>query len=286
MEVESMRIVMDDAGDLPAEMIEQHKITVIPINVTFGTEEFLTGITMDHEGFYQKVKEVGEHNFPKSSQPTPYQFVKLFEEILAEGESDILTITVGEKLSGTYESAELARKELAGKGNFYVFDSAAGSAGQGYMVLEAARMLQSGAGIDEILARLEQIRDTQHIAFLVDSLEYAVKGGRVGFMQSTMASLLRIKPIMQLKDGVIVEAGKVRTYNKALDYLVNYMVERVDQKPVKVAYIHAGDPEGAVKLRERSQSKLNIIEEIMTDMAVSVAINLGPGALGIVVIPE
>ena len=281
-----MRIVMDDAGDLPAEMIKEHNIRVIPINVTFGTEEYQTGVTMDHQDFYQKVKEVGENNFPKSSQPTPYQFVEVYKEILTEGESDILTITVSQKLSGTYDSAEAAGEELAGQGNFYLFDSASGSAGQGYIVLEAARMVQSGAGIEEILARLERIRDTQLIAFLVDSLEYAVKGGRIGFMQSTLASLLRIKPIMQVKDGVIVEAGKVRTYNKALDYIVDYMVERVGQKPVKLAFIHAGDPEGAAMLRERSLGKLKATEELTTDMGISVAINLGPGALGIVVIPE
>ena len=281
-----MRIVMDDAGDLPAEMIEEHNITIIPINVTFGTEEYLTGVTIDHQGFYQKVQEVGEDNFPKSSQPTPFQFVELFKEILAEGESDILTVTVGQKLSGTYDSAEAAGQELAGQGNFYLFDSATGSVGQGYTALEAARMAQSGAGIEQILPRLEKIRDTQFTAFLVDSLEYAVKGGRVSFVQSTLASLLRIKPIMQVKDGAIVEAGKVRTYNKALDYIVDYMVERVGQNPVKVAYIHAGDPEGAAKLRELSQNKLNATEEITTDMAISVAINMGPGAVGIAVVPE
>ncbi len=281
-----MRIVMDDAGDLPSEMIKQYNIRVVPINVTFGTEEFLTGISIDHAGFYQKVKEVGESNFPKSSQPTPYQFVEVYKEILAENERDILTITVGQKLSGTYDSAEAAGKELAGQGNFYLFDSAAGSAAQGYMILEAARLLQGGAGIEEILNRLEQIRDTQLIAFLIDSLEYAVKGGRIGFMQSTLASILHIKPIMQLKDGAIVEAGKVRTYNKALAYIVDYMVERVGQSPVKVAFIHAGDPEGAAELRQLSVGKLNTTEEFTTDMGISVAINLGPGALGIVVVPE
>jgi DegV family protein with EDD domain len=281
-----MRIVMDDAGDLPAEMIEKYDIQVIPINVTFGTEEFLTGISMDHQAFYQKVKEVGEHNFPKSSQPTPYQFVELFKEILAGGEKDILTITVGQKLSGTYDSAEAAGQELAGQGNFYLFDSAAGSAAQGYMVLEAARLLQGGAGVQEILARLEEIREKQLIAFLINSLEYAVKGGRIGSLQSMVASVLRIKPIMQLKDGAIVEAGRVRTYNKALDYIVDYMVERVGHNPVKVAFIHAGDPEGAELLRQRSQSKLSATEDFTTDMGISVAINLGPGALGIVVIPE
>ena len=281
-----MRIVMDDAGDLPQEAIDKFGITVIPVNIAFGTEEFLSGVTMTQDDFYQKVKEVGEDNFPKTSQPTPYQFVELYKKIIAEGEKDILTITVGEKLSGTYESADIASKELEGQGNFYLFDSAAGSASQGYMVLEAARMLEKGHKIEEIVERLAVMRETQRVAFLVDSLEFAVKGGRIGFMQSTVASLLRIKPIMQLKDGVIIEAGKVRTYKKALEYIVDFIGERVGQQPIKAAFIHADDYEGATKLQEIARAKLNISEEIMADMGISVAINLGPGALGIVAIPE
>lgn len=281
-----MRIVMDDAGDLPADLIERYNIKVIPVNITFGTEEYLTGISLDHDAFYAKVKEVGEHNFPKSSQPTPYQFEEIYKEILAEGEKDILTITVGKKLSGTYDSAEAAGNKLKEEGNFYLFDSAGGSAAQGYMVIEAARMAENGATAEEILARLMEMSQQQIIAFLVDSLEYAVKGGRVGFLQSTMASLLRIKPIMQLKDGQIVEAGRVRTYSKALDYIIDYVAERVDGRPIKMAVIHAGSPEGAHQLQARARDRLNCSEEFIADMGISVAINLGPGALGIVAIPE
>ena len=281
-----MRIVMDDAGDLPVELVKKLNIRNVPINITFGTEEYLTGITMDHAAFYEKVKEVGEHNFPKSSQPTPYQFEQVYREILAEGENEILTITVGEKLSGTYASAEAAGKELEQEGDLYLFDSAGGSAAQGYMVIEAARMAERGDSIDAIMERLNTMRDNQSVAFLVDSLEYAVKGGRVGSLQSTMASLLRIKPIMQLKDGEIVEAGRVRTYNKALDYIVDYTLERVGDKPIHFAVIHAGSPEGASTLQEKARTRLNISEEFVADMGISVAINLGPGALGIVAIPE
>lgn len=281
-----MRIVMDDAGDLTDDLISKYDIKVVPINITFGTEEYLTGITIDHDSFYAKVKQVDEHNFPKSSQPTPYQFKEIYRDILAEGEKEILTITVGEKLSGTYASAEAASKDMEDEGNFYLFDSAGGSASQGYMVVEAARMANDGANIDEILDKLREMSQKQIVVFLVDSLEYAVKGGRVGSLQSTMASLLRIKPIMQLKDGQIVEAGRVRTYSKALDYIVNYVAEQVGDRPVKMAVIHAGSPDGAIELQEKARSQLNYSEEFIADMGISVAINLGPGALGIVAIPE
>jgi len=281
-----MRIVMDDAGDIPAEAVDQYNIVVVPVNITFGTEEFLSGVDLDQTGFYKKVKEVGEDNFPKSSQPTPFQFAEHYRSILAEGEDEILTITVGKKLSGTYDSALAAGEELRGQGALHLFDSAGGSAAQGYMVLEAARMADEGRSVEEILARLRVMRQQQLVVFLIDSLEYAVKGGRVGSLQSSFASLLRIKPIMQLKDGLIVEAGRVRTYNKALDYIVVRVAEQVGDKPVKLALIHAHDPAGAAQLRQRARQRLNVSEEFESEMAVSVAINLGPGALGIVAIPE
>jgi DegV family protein with EDD domain len=281
-----MRIVMDDAGDVPAESIKKHNLKILPVNVMFGTEEFLSGVDITHETFYEKVKAVGDHNFPKTSQPTPFQFVEAYESILAEGEKDILTITVSEKLSGTYASAVAAGKELEGQGNFYLFDSQGGSAAQGFMALEAAEMAAAGKDIDTVIARLKTMRESMVVVFLINSLEYAVKGGRVSALRSTMASLLNIKPIMQLENGLIVEAGKVRTYKKAMNYMVDFVKERVGDKPVKVAFLHARDVEGMRTLQALARPQLKIIEEIEVDLAIAVAINLGPGALGIAVVPE
>lgn len=174
-----MRIVMDDAGDVPADLVEELDIKLISVNIAFGTEEYLTRITMDREAFDRKVKEVGSHNFPKTSQPTPYQFTETYEEILAEGENEILTITVGKKLSGTYDSAEAAAKELEGEATIHLFDSQSGSAGQGYMAIEAARMAKNGANYEAIVTQLRKMRANQSVVFLVDNLEYGVKCGRI-----------------------------------------------------------------------------------------------------------
>lgn len=279
-----MRIVMDNSGDIPADLIEKYNIYIVPVNIMFGTEEFLSGVTMDHAAFYEKVKTVGAHNFPKTSQPTPYQFVEAYKEILATGEKDIYTVTVSEKLSGTYASAEAARKELAGEGNFHLFDSQAGSAGIGYLALEAARMAEAGASAEEITRRLGKMRDNMSIVFVIDNLEFAVKGGRVSGLQATFANLLSIKPIMTLQDGLIVPAGKVRTYKKALNHIVDAIKEKTGGRPIKLAVIHAGVPEAGEALLAQAKQSLNATETMLADIAISVAVNMGPGALGIVAI--
>ncbi len=280
-----MRIIMDDAGDIPANLQEKYDISIIPVNVMFGTEEFLSGVTIDRPTFYAKTATVDDKNFPKTSQPTPYQYVEFCKQFIEKGETEFLIVTVSEKLSGTYASALAAQKELAGQATLHLFDSKGGSAAQGYMCIEAARMFEAGKGIDEVLARLTQIRDEMAVFFMIDSLEYAVKGGRVSSMKSVMASLLNIKPIMKLEDGIIVEAGRVRTRKKAVPYIVGEVKKRVGNKPVRLAVIHANSLEMAEKLRKAALSELNSQELIMVDMCLPVAINLGPGALGLVAVP-
>ena len=280
-----MRIVMDDAGDVPAELVEKHDITIIPVNVMFGTEEYLSGVTLKKDKFYTKTQTVSDENFPKTSQPTPYQYMELFKKYMAEGETEFLVITVSEKLSGTYASVVQAQKEMGDAITIHLFDSKGGSAAQGYMVLEPATMLESGADIAAVLARLEKIRSEMVVFFMIDSLEYAVKGGRVSSMKSAMASLLNIKPIMQLTDGLIVEAGRVRTRKRAIPHIVKEVKAGVGDRPVRLAGIHANQPEMAAKLRTEAESALNIAELITVDMCIPVAINLGPGALGLVAVP-
>ena len=280
-----MRIVMDDAGDVPAELIEELNIYVLPVNIMFGTEEFLSGVTMDHDAFYAKTASVEDHNFPKTSQPTPYQFEQAFEEIIESGETEILAITVSEKLSGTYASAVAAARAVQGRATVHVFDSKSGSAVQGLKVIEAARMARDGADASSICSRLEQMRQKFSVYFLIDTLEYAVKGGRVSSLRAGFASLLNIKPIMTLDDGVIVEAGKVRTYKKALDWMVNATSKDVGTKRVNLAVMHANNRAAGEALLEQARPELNVEEVFFMDMAVAVAINLGPGALGLVAIP-
>jgi len=281
-----MQVIIDDAGDVPADLAEELDIRIIPVNIMFGTEEFLSGVNMDHRAFYEKVKGVNDSNFPKTSQPTPYQFEELYRDLIDKGEDEILTVTVSEKLSGTYASATAAARVLEGQATFHVIDSKSGSAAQGLMAVEAARMAQAGETFAAINARLQEMVNSQSIYFLVDSLDFAVRGGRVGLLRSTMASLLNIKPIMKVEDGLIVEGGKVRTYKKAVSFIVDAVRNDVGDRPVKMAAIHSNDQEAGQALLEEARSTLNCTESFLVDMSISVAINLGPGALGLIAIPE
>lgn len=281
-----MRVVMDDAGDILPEMAQKHHIHIVPINIHFGTEEYLSGVNLSRAEFYEKTKTVGAHNFPKTSQPNPFQFREVYEQILAEGEDEILTVVISEKLSKTYDSAVQASKELANRGRFHIHDSQAGSAAQGFQALEAARMAEQGASTQDILRRLEQMRQEQVIYLMIDNLEYAVKGGRVSSLQSFMASLLNIKPIMQLSDGLIIPASRVRTRKKALTELLDSVKARVGSRKIKLAVVHANAPAEAQELLENASQMFNASEKVFVDLTLPVAINLGPGALGVIAVPE
>lgn len=286
-----MKLVTDNAADIPHELIKKYDIYVMPINVMFGSEEFLSGVDLDHaqamnhEQFYQKTATVNDANWPKTSQPTPFQFIEAYEEMMAAGETEFLTITVGQKLSGTYASALMAKKELEGKATFHLVDSAAGSVALGFQVLEAARLIEEGADIDTILARVEEVKDQTMTCFMIDNLEYAVKGGRVSAWRSTVASLLKIKPIMILDDGLVVEHSKVRSPKKAMNAIIDYARSQVGDRPVKVGVAFAGTPENGQILLDKARENLNIVDTQFLEMAIPIAINMGPGAVGLFALP-
>ena len=148
-----IKIVVDSTCDLPAGSNEQHGITVIPINIQFGTETYLDGVTIDRAAFYRNIDELGI--LPTTSQPSAGQFEKLYRKLAEEGATDILSFHVTAKLSGTYQSADLAREMVADQVRVHPFDSACGSAGLGFMAVEAARLVEAGKQVAEILARLE-----------------------------------------------------------------------------------------------------------------------------------
>lgn len=280
-----MHIVMDDAGDIPAGLAQSLGICIVPINIIFGTEQYLSGVTMDHAAFYEKTKTVDDHNFPKTSQPTPYQFEQAYRSLLAQGADEILTVTVSEKLSGTYASAVAAARTLAGQATFHLFDSTAGSGVQGLMAVEAARLARQGATTSHILGRLEQMRAQFSLYFLIDSLEYAVRGGRVSSLRSAVVSVLKIKPLMTVQDGLIVEAGRVRTYKRALDRMIQAVKAEIGEKRVTLAVAHGNRPEAGRQLLAQARPHFQVADAYLMDLAISVAVNLGPGALGLIAIP-
>ena len=277
-----LRIVMDGAGDLPPEWIEAYAIDVIPINIHFGQATFLQGIELSNADFYRMADESG--TIPKTAQPSPQQFIEFYKQIAEPGDT-ILSIHVTSKLSGTFESAELAARDLRDTFHIIPFDSLSGSAAMGYMCREARLMDRSNAPVEAILERLDFIRRNITILLTLNTLEYARRSGRVKALQAALASLLNVKPVVALKDGVLDMADRVRTRRRALEFVVDSVYQRVADRAVNAAVVQAEDPEAGETLMGMVRSKLNCQNLIMTELSISVAANLGPGTVGIVAYP-
>jgi DegV family protein with EDD domain len=276
-----IRIATDSTCDLPAEHLEEYGVTVVPINIQFGTDTYQDGIDIDHDTFYRKIDELGI--LPTTSQPSAGQFEEYYRRLLDEGATDIVSLHVTAKLSGTFQSAELAREMLDGHVQVYPFDTACGSAGLGFMVLEAARMARAGQGIAEILDRMKTVRERMNIILTLKDLRFAQMSGRVGKLQSSLVSLLDIKPIVLLQDGLLDVAEKVRTQRRAVDRMVEIMVERVGTSaPVNLAVIHAQAPDLGQELLDRAKALFNCRETFLADLTSSLVVHFGPGTLGLI----
>jgi DegV family protein with EDD domain len=280
-ESQMIKIVTDSACDLPAEVYEKYDITVVPINIQFGTETYEDGVTIDRPTFFHKIEEMGI--LPTTSQPSAGQFVGYYNRLIEGGATEIISIHVTSKLSGTYQSAELARSMVSDRVPIHLFDSACGSSAQGFMVLEAARMVAAGKSPSEVLARLETIRPRITLVLTLKDLRYAQMSGRVGKLQGSLASLLNIKPIVILEDGVIDVTEKVRTRRKAIERMIEIVAKGAGtSEPVNLASIHAEALEEGQALLERAKRVFNCRETMLSNLTTTLVVHFGPGTLGLV----
>jgi len=277
-----IRIVTDSTCDLPEELMAQHDIRVVPIHIQFGAETYRDGQTIDKTTFYRRVEQNGI--LPKTSQPPPSDFVKIYQAIAGPAD-EIFSIHVTSKLSGTFNSAQLAAEALADRIKVHVFDSWGGSAGLGFMCLDAARMAEASASATEILKRLESTRPQVNHLFTLANLKFAEMSGRVNKLQSVLASLLNVKPIVRAEGGLMEVADQVRTRKKAIERVISMARERVGEATVNLAVIHAQAPDEAVELLEQARRALKVGEAFVHDLALSLAVHFGPGTLAVVTYP-
>ncbi len=182
-------------------------------------------------------------------------------------------------------AVQLAARELVNEINVFPFDSGAGSAIMAMMCREARLLDQAGISVQDILTRLETIRERLTVVFTLDTLDFARMNGRVNALQTVLTSVLHIKPIVILRDGLLQMADKVRTRQKAIEQIINFASKRVGNLPINVAIVHAADPQMAGWLVDKVRRLFNCRELVMTDLSIPVAANLGPGAVGIMIYP-
>ena len=278
-----LRIVTDGAVDMPAEWYKEFEISRIPINVHFGEKTYLQDVDLTLDGFYKMVDEKGS-TFPKTSQPSPHQFAEYYKKIAQPGDT-ILSIHITSKLSGTYASAVAAVDEVKDMFKVIPVDTLGGTMGTGFMCRAARQMERAGKSVDEIVRHLESIRSKVQIILTLDTLEYARRSGRVGTLSAALASILNVKPIALLKDGVIEMVDKVRTRKAALERVLEMAKNAYGDQPIYIAVVHARDLASGQALLEEAKKRFNVKDSVLTDLSVSLAINFGPGTVGIVLYP-
>lgn len=232
----SVKIVVDSTTDLTCDLKQQ--VSVVPLSIHFGDEEFVDGTTITHEQFYEKLVSGGV--LPRTSQPSPDAFAKVYEQATADG-SEAVVLTVASSLSGTYQSACIAAEEFP---NIHVVDSGTVAIGTGILTRLALQLAQEGLSANEIAARLEGEKAMVCVIAMVDTLEYLHKGGRLSKTAAIAGGLLNIKPILSIKDGHILVLGKARGVKQGYS-LLNSEIETgggVDpSKPLLLGYTGTED---------------------------------------------
>lgn len=278
-----IKIVTDSTCDLPPGWISRYGLTVVPINIQFGLETFHEGQTIGPSAFYQRIKAEGA--LPTTSQPAVGEFSQVYQHLAADDASEILSLHLTSKLSGTWQSASLAARQMQDQARVCVVDSLTSSVGLGLMVREAALLAEAGLKAAEIATRLEARRPEIHVFIMLKDLRYARMSGRVGRLRELLASLLHIKPIITVEEGALIPVERTRSQQKGFERMVELAAERVGQTPVHLGVTHAQAPNQAAELLALARRRLNCQETFIADLALSLAVHFGPGTVGFATYP-
>lgn len=207
-------IVTDSTADIPEELIRKYDIHVVSLRVLFGEENYADGVELTSEQFYDKLRQ--STVLPTTSQPSPTDFMSVYQRLLDENpDRPIVSIHLSSGMSGTYQSAMLGKSLLEREADLTVIDSKSASYGYGLMVVHAAELAEQGKSVAEISAAVEEMQQSRKLFFLVDTLEYLQKGGRIGKASAILGTLLNIKPILSIdEEGIIYAVEKVRGHKR------------------------------------------------------------------------
>ncbi len=234
----TVRVVTDSVADLPAQVVQELGITVIPVNICFGAEVYRDGIDLTTEDFYSRLAQ--SKIMPTTAVPPLGVFADVYDE-LAKETDEILVITLSSKLSGIYDAAIRSIELMKRKCRVEVIDSRWAIMAQGFIVMTAARAAQAGATLEEVMNIARRNISRVQLCSAFDTLEYLERGGRIGKAAAFMGSLLGIHPIIGMKDGEVVPLARVRSRARAIDYLCNFALSFAHIEEMSVAYVNAVD---------------------------------------------
>ncbi|HUI47582.1 MAG TPA: DegV family protein [Acidimicrobiia bacterium] len=270
-----VRIVTDSACDLPESICEELGIEVVPLTIRFGNREYVDRKELSVDAFWRELE--ASSVLPETAAPSVGAFEETFRRLSDDGADGIVCINLSARLSATMQSALVAAKALDGRTPIEIIDSMSASMGIGNLVVHAARQARSGASLEEIVAEVESRRARERVFATLDTLEYLRKGGRIGGAQAMLGSMLSIKPIIEVIDGAVEPAGRVRTRSKALRFLVDQIPRG---KVESISVLHGNAPD--------LDEFLAMLEPLVPDAEVTVGtigpvigVHTGPRVMGI-----
>ncbi len=272
----TVKIVTDSTADIPSSLVKELDIQVVPQVIVFGDKTYRDRIDLTIDDFYQKL--LHESTYPHTSQPTPQDFVDVFNGLCKEKPDGIVAILLSTKLSGTVNSAQQAKKIVKSDCPIHIIDSKMVAMGLGMIVIAAAKMAKAGKSENEITDAVKKMIPNTKLLVLFDTLEFLAKGGRIGKVKSLVGSILNVKPMVIVKDGELLPMGQVRSRSKGKEKLLD-MIE--DIKDIEdIAIIYSTTPDEANKMAEDiadfPREKIYVVQ-----IGPVLATHTGPGVLGI-----
>jgi DegV family protein with EDD domain len=273
-----IKIVTDSTADLPRDFVQKNEITVVPLYVNFPKQTYLDGVNIHPHEFYPLLEKTGD-NLPKTSTPSVNDFVKTYQALLQEG-YEILSIHISSGLSSTAAMAETAAKMLQGK--IRIFDSKSISLGIGLQVVNALEMMQKNLSLETIIEKLTEVRQRTELFFSVDTLEYLEKGGRIGKVSALLGTILNIKPVVRVDNGIYVPLDKARNQKQAICKMVENMIKILGEKiPTHIAVAHGAAEEAALTLKKMIEENYERKIDFFGETGPVIGVHTGPGTLGL-----
>ncbi len=272
-------IIVDSTAYIPQDLVEKYNLFVIPLSVNWSGETLKDNVDITADEFYTRLDQTDD--IPTTSQPSAGEFLEVYAEAAKTADSAVV-ILISNELSGTVASA-LAAKDMIDDFPVEVIDSQNTSMALGFMALDAARAAEAGKSQAEIVELVRDIMGRMSIVFVVDSLKYLHRGGRVGGASRFVGSLLSIKPVLHLENGRVEPLTKVRTKKKAIKHVLAMANEDMAGKSnVRIGVLHASALAEAEKLKADVLAMLDPIEIVVTDISPVIGTHIGPGTLGLV----
>jgi DegV family protein with EDD domain len=271
-----IRVVTDSACDLNADLAAERGVTIVPLSIRFGSEEFVDGSTLSTDDFWARC--AASPVLPETSAPSPGAFQAAFVAADDDGYDGVLSISLSAGVSATYQAAVTAAKTVEDRIPVRTIDSRSMTMGQGLMALDLAELAAGGAALDELAARAEDLIPRTRVFGVVDTLEHLEKGGRIGGARALLGSLLSIKPVVTLVDGVVAEESKQRTRSRSLRYLADKAKTAAPLSRLAVCNGAATDIDEFLEMIEGVQTQHPLV---VVDLGPVVGTHTGPGTIGV-----